>query len=293
MIKAIRINHLLKTGFLFAIAVYMLSPKLACAQNNFEKELKKKMDSLIAEKGPLLIGQTMLPNNGIQSLMTPSAWGSYGTYAFGVLGSIYPTAYSNKPDLVSAFGLTFGNPEKSVNISASVNVTRVTELRDLSLNLVVNRQIFKASSISVGGVQLFANPDVSDSPDGTYYIAFSHAVQTVRSKRAGYSALGYTIGFGTGRFLHKSPFDIAAGKGKYGTGVFANVSYEVFDQININAEWSGLNLGFSTGVRPIKNNALTLGLGVYNLTKYSGDKVSMLGTLSYPIYLGKRNKNIN
>jgi len=288
MNKAIRKNHPLKTGFLFALVVYMLCPRVTYAQNSFEIELKKKMDSLIKEKGPLLIGQTMLPNNGIQSLMTPSAWGSTGTYIFGVIGGVHPSAYSKKADLISALGVTFGNPSKSVNVSASVNITRVTELRDLSVNLVVNRQIFKASSISVGGVQLFANSSVSDSPDGTYYIAFSHAVQTVRSKTAGYSALGYTIGFGTGRFLYKSPYDIASGKGKYGTGVFANVSFEVLRQININAEWSGLNLGFSTGVRPIKNSALTLGFGVYNLTKYSGDKPSILGTLSYPISLNKK-----
>jgi len=282
-------NRLIKIGFIFALTAILFHPNHALSQNNFEKGLSKKMDSLIAEKGHVIISQTMLPNNSVSSIMTPSGWGSYGTYAFGVVGGVYPTAYTNEPDLISAFGLTFGNPSRWVNVSASVNITRVSELKDLSANLVVSRAIFESSSISVGGLQLFANPDVSDAPEGTYYIAFSHAVQSVESKRPGFAALGYTIGFGTGRFLRKSPFDVAAGKGKYGTGFFGSISYEVFKQVNINAEWTGLNLGFSTGFRPIKNSNLTIGLGVTNLlTNYSGDRVGVIGTLGLPISLDKK-----
>jgi len=282
-------NRLFKIGFIFALTAILFHPKQALSQNNFEKVLSKKMDSLISEKGHVIISQTMLPNNSVSSIMTPSGWGSYGTYVFGVVGGVYPTAYTNKPDLISAFGLTFGNPSKWVNVSASVNITRVSELKNLSANLVVSRAIFESSSISVGGLQLFANADVSDAPEGTYYIAFSHAVQSVESKRPGFAALGYTIGFGTGRFLRKSPYDVAAGKGKYGTGFFGSISYEVFKQVNINAEWTGLNLGFSTGFRPIKNSNLTIGLGVTNLlTNYSGDRVGVIGTLGLPISLDKK-----
>ena len=282
-------NRLIKIGFIFALTAILFHPNHALSQNNFEKGLSKKMDSLIAEKGHVIISQTMLPNNSVSSIMTPSGWGSYGTYVFGVVGGVYPTAYTNKPDLISAFGLTFGNPSKWVNVSASVNITRVSELKNLSANLVVSRAIFESSSISVGGLQLFANADVSDAPEGTYYIAFSHAVQSVESKRPGFAALGYTIGFGTGRFLRKSPYDVAAGKGKYGTGFFGSISYEVFKQVNINAEWTGLNLGFSTGFRPIKNSNLTIGLGVTNLlTNYSGDRVGVIGTLGLPISLDKK-----
>jgi hypothetical protein len=286
---AVRINRLLKIGFVFFLIVATFYPKQALSQNTFERDLKKKMDSLISEKGLIIISQTMLPNNSVASIMTPSGWGSYGTFIFGVLGGIYPAGYTKKADLIGSAGITFGNPSKFVNVSASVNVTRVSELQDFSYNLVLSKEVFKSSSISVGALQLFADKEISDAPYHTYYIAFSHAVQTVPSRRPGFAALGYTIGFGTGRFLYKSPYDIDRGKGKYGTGVFASVSYEVFKQVNINAEWSGLNLGFSTGFRPIKNSNVTIGLGVYNLTKYTGDKPGFIATLGLPISLERRN----
>lgn len=286
----IRINQFLKFVFIFCTAFSIFCPLKSYSQNAFEKDLRKKMDSLISEKGQIVISQYMLPNNSVASIMTPSGWGSYGTFIFGVLGGIYPAGYTNKADLIGSAGITFGNPSKAVNVSASVNVARVSEFQDFSVNLVLSKEIFKNSSISVGGLQLFADEKISDAAFHTYYIAFSHAVQTVKSKRPGFAALSYTIGFGTGRFLLKSPYDVDNGKGKYGTGVFGSISYEIFKQVNLNAEWSGLNLGFSTGFRPIKNSNLTIGLGVYNLTKYTGDRPGMIATLGLPISLDRKSK---
>lgn len=285
-----RINQLLKIGFICCVTLFIFSPFKSYSQNAFEKGLKNKMDSLISEKGKIVISQYMLPNNSVSSIMTPSGWGSYGTFIYGVLGGIYPAGYTNKADLIGTAGITFGNPSKAVNVSASVNVARVSELQDFSVNLVLSKEIFKNSSISAGGLQLFADEKISDAAFHTYYIAFSHAVQTVKSKRPGFAALSYTIGFGTGRFLLKSPYDIANGKGKYGTGVFGSISYEIIKQVNLNAEWSGLNLGFSTGFRPIKNSNLTIGLGVYNLTKYTGDRPGIIATLGLPISLEAKSK---
>ncbi len=290
-----RINSTVRISFLFMLGFFFLFPKMTIAQNIFESGLRLKMDSLIAEKGPVNLGsQILLPNNSVQSIMTPSGWGGgNSTYIFGVIGGVFPAMYTdpNKGDLIAAVGISGGNPKKYVNASVSLNITRVSELRDLSVNIILSRQIFKGSSISAGGLQLLASAAVSDAPDGTYYIAYSHAAQSIRSKSPGYSGLGYTIGYGIGRFLYKSPQDIIHGKGKYGTGFFANVSYEVFRQINLNVEWSGMNLGFSSGVRPLKGSALTIGFGVYNLTKYSGDRIQYIGSLGLPIALGKRIEN--
>lgn len=287
-VMAIRINQFAKLGFVLCTAIILFCPQKSFSQNSFERDLRKKMDSLIAEKGQIVIGEYMLPNNSVASIMTPSGWGSYGTFIFAVLGGIYPAGYTDKADLIGSAGITFGSPANAVNVAASVNVARVSELQDFSVNLVLSREIFKNSSISVGGLQLFASEKISDAPFHTYYVAFSHAVQSVKPKRPGFAALSYTIGFGTGRFLLKSPYDVAAGKGKYGTGVFGSISYEIFKQVNINAEWSGLNLGFSTGFRPIKNNNLTIGLGVYNLTKYTGDRAGFIATLGLPISLDRK-----
>jgi hypothetical protein len=261
------------------------------AQSNFDETIDQKMDDFVNEK--LLFPQyfnIILPSNNLQSVSTPSGWGGgNNAYAYLVVGGIFPALYADpeKADLISTAGISVGNPVKFVNVSASVNITRVSELRDFSANLLFSRQLPHGGSISVGGLQLFASKSVSDAPDPTFFVAYSHAVQSVRSEVDGFSALGYTIGFGTGRFLHKSPDDVRNGKGRYGTGVFASVSYEVISRLNLNAEWSGLNLGFSMGVRPVKQSAVTMGFGVHNLTRYSGDRVTFLALVGIPVFLKK------
>ena len=291
MNKLIDLRFVIKFFYIFLLGL-MVFPKASLSQNIFESGLRLKLDSLRKEKETGNFGLVgLLPNSAVQSVMTPSGWGGgNSSYIYVVVGGVYPAEYKTPKtgDLITAAGLSFGDPKKYVNVSLSVNVGRVSELKDLSGNIILSRQIFKASSISVGGIQLFASSAISDAPDGTFYIAFSHSVQTVPAKSAGHSALGYTIGFGNGRFLYKSPLDIASGKGKYGTGVFANVSYEIFKNVNINAEWSGLNLGFSSGLRPFSKSPLTIGYGVYNITRNSADRVSFIGTMAYPFPLGKK-----
>lgn len=291
MNKLIGLHHFFKFLITFGLLL-MFSSQVVLGQNVFEDKLRIKLDSLRKEKELGFFGDiTLLPNNAVQSVMTPSGWGGGNTtYIYAVVGGVYPAEYSDpkKGDLIAAAGISFGDPKKYVNVSAGINIGRVDDLRDLSGNIILSRQVWKASSISVGGLQLFASSSVSDAPDPTFYVAFSHAVQGITSKEGGRSALGYTIGFGTGRFLYKSPLDIASGKGKYGTGVFANISYEILRNVNINAEWSGLNLGFSSGFRPLNRLPLTFGFGVYNLTKNSGDRVSFIGSLAYPFVLDRR-----
>ncbi|MDQ7949092.1 MAG: hypothetical protein REI78_05420 [Pedobacter sp.] len=290
MNKLIDLKSTVKVLAVIAL-IFTAFPKTGNAQNVFEDKLRVKLDSLRKEKELSFFGDiTLLPNNAVSSVMTPSGWGGGNTtYIYVVGGGIFPAQYKDPStgDLIAAAGISFGDPKKWVNVSASINVGRVDDFRDLSGNIILSRQIFKASSIAVGGLQVLASRSVSDAPDPTFYIAFSHAVQSVHSKTGGRSALGYTIGIGTGRFLYKSPLDVQTGKGKYGTGVFANVSYELFKNVNLNAEWSGLNLGISSGIRPFKRSALTFGYGVYNLTKNSGDRISFIGSLAYPFVLDK------
>lgn len=276
---------------MMTVLVSILLSRISRAQDTFEHSLKLKVDSMISEKGIFSIADvTLLPNNSTHSIMTPTGWVGNSTYVFALLGGVFPAEYAkpHKGDLIMALGVSTGNPEKHISVSASLNVVRVTEFKNFSANIILSRRVFKASSIAIGGIQLFADPAISDAPAGTYYVSFSHAVQTVRSKERGYSGLIYTVGFGTGRFLYKSPWDISSGKGKHGTGVFANISYEVLKNVNINAEWSGLNLGFSTGFQPLKNSPLIIGLGIYNLTNNSGDGLNTIGTIGYPFSLSKK-----
>jgi hypothetical protein len=274
------------TVILFTVAVIILCPKQSHSQNAFEAALMTKMDSFFAP----VVGVTqneIYQNDAPSSVMVPSGWGGYGTYVFGGIGGAYPEVYrSNKADLIASVGACTGNPTKAVNVAAGINMANVHKLKDFSANLVISRKIFAGSSISIGGLQLFAKRQQSDAPGSTFYFAFSHAVQTFVSKTTGNSKLSYTIGVGTGRFLYKSPKDITTGKGKYGTAVFGSISYELFSHTNFCAEWTGKNLGLCIGTRPFKN-ALCFGVGVTNLTSYSADKPNMVFTIGYPLSLNR------
>lgn len=265
----------------------------AFGQNTFDKELKQKVDSFLAPK-PMVVQEEDVPQVGQgelypadapTSLLIPTGFGGYGTYVFGGLGGAYPEIYrNNKADLIGSVGFCVGNPVSAVNFAASLNVTDVHKFRDFSGNFILSRKLFAGTSISAGALQMFANSKQSDAPGSTFFMAISHAVQSVPSLTPGCSRLTYTIGLGSGRFYNKSPDDIANGKGTHGTAIFGGISYEVIRHINLNAEWTGMNLGISAGVRPFKS-PISLGIGVANLTHYSADRANMVFSIGLPLSL--------
>jgi hypothetical protein len=272
---------------LTCITLILIFAGKAFCQNNFERAIAEKVDSLLAPDKTWSAERALFPNDALQAITIPFGWGGYGTYLFGSVGGVYPQAYQTKADLIVSGGACFGNPFKVVNVAASVNLTDVHRFRDFSGNVEVSRVIAPGSSISVGGLQLFADKQESDAPQQTYYFVFSHAVQSLPSATPGCSKLTYTIGVGSGRFYLKSPADSAAGRGKNGTAIFGNISYEVIHHVNLIAEWSGVNLALAAGVRPFKD-PLSLGIGVYNITRFSSDKPSMIFTLGYPLSLNRK-----
>ncbi len=277
---------ILKTVFFSVFAFYVIWPKETFCQNAFEGALKKKMDSLTLAPATF-VKPELLPNDAVQSVMTPTGFGGFGEYVFGGLGATYPQVYSNKPDGIASIGFCFGNPVKLINIAVGFNVGKVLALSDFSTNFIISRKLWAGSSISAGALQAFAGTKVSDAPGATYYAAFSHSIQWLPSKGgSSSSALTYTIGVGNRRFWDKSPADVAAGKGKHGTGVFGDISYEIFKRVDLNAEWTGVNLGFSLGIRPFIKSALSMGIGLTNLTSYSSDKPSLVFSFGYPLSLG-------
>jgi hypothetical protein len=271
------------------IAVCALYARPARAQNSFEDAIKQKFDSLARQqKTTTSAGMTLGPNDAATGIMVPPGWGGSGTSLFGGLGGTYPEEYrNNKPDLIASAGICTGDPRKYVNFAAGLNMTDVHRFRDFSWNFIVSREISTGNSISAGALQAFATAKQSDAPLATFYVAYSHAVQWLPSQTPGCSALSYTIGIGNGRFLDKSPDDIAAGKGKHGTGVFGGVSYEIIKHINLSAEWDGQNLGVSVTTRPFVKTPFSIGLGAANLTRYTGDRASMVFSVGYPLSLTK------
>lgn len=274
-----------------AIAVCALYARPASAQNTFEDAIKAKFDSLALQKNSTSVpgtGMALGPNDAATGMMVPPGWGGYGTAVFGGLSGTYPEEYRNsKADLIASGGVCVGDPRKYVNFAASLNMTSVRHLRDFSANFIVSREISTGNSISAGALQAFASSQYSDAPAPTFYIAYSHAVQWLPSQTPGCSALSYTIGVGNGRFLDKSPDDIKAGKGKYGTAVFGGVSYEIVKHTNLSAEWDGQNLGVSITTRPFVKSPFSIGIGADNLTRYTGDRTSMIFSVGYPLSLTK------
>jgi len=276
-----------------AVATLCLSTQTAHSQNQFEKELTQKMDDFLAPT-PQINQQSsqtkaqLYPSDAPGGILIPSGFGGYGTYLFGGIGATYPEVYrNNKADLITSAGACVGNPAKAINFAASLNMTDVHKFRDFSGNFIVSRILFTGTSISAGALQVFANNRFSDAPGSTFYLAVSHAVQTVPSLTPGCSRLTYTIGVGSGRFYEKSPKDIEAGRGKHGTAIFGSLSYELIRHLNLNAEWTGMNLGVSAGVRPFPV-PLSLAVGVANLTRYTNDRANMVFSVGYPLSLNRR-----
>lgn len=277
---------ILKAAVSVSTVLFLIFAGKCFGQNDFERSVQQKMDSLLALVKDENLQDYLVPDDALQTITTPSGWGGYGTYLFGDIGGIYPQVYHTDADLIASGGVSFGNPFKAANIALSMNMTNVHRFRDFSGNFMVSRVVAAGSSISIGGLQLFAGKHYSDAPGQTYYFAFSHAVQSLPSLTPGCSRLTYSIGIGNGRFYLKSPDDIAAGRGKDGTAVFGSISYEVIHHVNVIAEWSGTNLGISTGFRPFKQ-PLSFGVGIVDLTRYSGDKPGMILTVGYPLALSR------
>jgi hypothetical protein len=278
---------ILKTTARYMVVLLLVFGGKAFGQSDFERTMQQKVDSLLAPVKDDNPQDHLVPDDALQTITAPSGWGGYGTYLFGDIGGVYPQVYHTTADLIASGGVCFGNPFKTVNVAVSINLTDVHRFRDFSGNFMVSRVVAIGSSISVGGLQLLANQRQSDAPGQTFYFAFSHAVQSLPSLTQGSSRLTYTIGVGNGRFYLKSPDDIAAGRGKNGTGLFGSISYEVIHHVNLIGEWSGTNLGLSAGFRPFKQ-PVSFGLGAINLTRYSGDKAGMIFSVGYPLSLNRQ-----
>ena len=257
------------------------------AQDCFQEYLVKKLDSIAAASKS---ATTLYPSDALQALMIPSGWGSSGTYLFAALGGIFPKIYTNnRPDLDWFAGVGSGDAHKAVSFAVSMSVSDFRAVDNLSANVSVSRAIGRSSGVTIGANQLFSNYRKTDSPGSTWFIAFSHSIQCLPSKTPGLSKLSFTVGAGNGRYYLKSKGDKLSGKGIYGTGVFGGISYELLRNLNLNAEWDGLNAGVSFGYRHPKV-PVSIGLGLDNLTRYTGNKPFIVGCIGYALPLKKNSK---
>ena len=228
-----------------------------------------------------------LPNIHGKSLTTPTGWGAaYGT-VFAGFAMTSPAPYSHNSDGAAVVGIGIGNPVKNLGLQASLVNLDVSEWDRYALNLHLHRYLGGAKSIAIG-VENILLSDGSDS-DESYYVVFSQGIlsEPFIKKSNGSSTLHYSIGAGTGMYGNKSPLDIAAGKGKHGTYAFANVAYELFDELNVIADWNGVNLnaGISKTFLIGGSVPIVIVLGAADLTKNSGDGVRFIAGVGTGITL--------
>jgi hypothetical protein len=235
-------------------------------------------------KGTTFNKTTLVPFVLGSSFMTPTAWGSSGTYVFGAAGGtpnqVYASSQRQPADMFAQVGFGTGDASKFVSIVGVVNVNDVSEVDNLSYSFSVSRNLGKFSSISAGALHLFADQNKTDAPP-SYYIAYSQAIKNTK--------ISYTIGAGTGRFYGKSPMDQYYEKGEHGTGVFANVSYNLLKNVAVSTEWTGTNLAFSSTVM-IKPYLPVLSFGVSEVTRLTGDHPTFFAAIGKAFLLSKGRK---
>ncbi len=253
-------------------------------------------DTLQTDTGPVYVDtvinvqlpqQPPLSQNYLgKSLMTPTAWPaqSKGGVLFAGLGGTFPQLYTTRNDLIGVVGLSAGDPVRFVSATVMLNINDISKFRNFSSNIILYKNLPNGSAISAGGIHLMRTKYSDAGP--SYYIVFSHAVQTVISKNTGTSALNYSIGVGSGRFYDNSPQDIQTGKAANGSAVFANVSLELTQWLNTNVEWSGTNLHAGVSVRPLSFLPY-INLGLADITRFSGQEIRFVMSLNYSVYLWK------
>jgi hypothetical protein len=223
-----------------------------------------------------------MPNNHGKSVTTPTAWGASGNVAFFGIGGNYPSPYTEDADGAAVLGAGFGDPKENLGVQVSIINLDISAWTDYSSAFHVFKELGDADAIGVGveNVMLVGDGD----SDKSVYVVYSRGVQNAwaLNKSTNQTKFHYSIGAGTGRFGDKSPQDIADGKGKHGTYVFGNVSYEVAESFNVIADWNGLN--FNVGASKsfmIDNLPVGVSVGLADLTSNSGDGVRLVAAAGF------------
>jgi hypothetical protein len=229
----------------------------------------------------------ILPNIHAKSLTTPVGWGAaFGSVFVGVAGTDL-APYDNSSDWGTVFGVGLGNPVKNLGIQASIASLDMSQWNRYGLNLHLHRYIGDAQSIAIGveNIMLSKGSDAEES----YYIVYSKGVlyKPLIDDETGTTRLHFSVGAGTGRFGNKSPLDRTSGKGKHGSYVFGNISYELFNEFNVITDWNGVNLnaGISKTFPITEQVPLVITVGAADLTHNSANGMHLIGSIGMGITL--------
>lgn len=222
-----------------------------------------------------------LPNGAAHTLTVPSG---YGPARFAnqparaalsaSLGGVNRVPYTSQPDGGLGLGLSFGNSFRGLGFGLMVSANDLSDFGNpdrMSFGFSVSRYLWDGLSVSFGGENLLVR---ETDGEASFSLAASWAFDRPQMPFAGIM----TFGAGTGRFANATPRDIAEGRAPRGTTVFAAVSGELSDCINLIAEWNGRNLNAGLSYA-LPQSGVSVKLGVENLTGHSGDGAILTGSV--------------
>jgi len=225
---------------------------------------------------PSNIPQTMLPNIHGKSLTTPIAWGASNGVVFAGVGGTINAPYTNDPDGAAVLGVGVGDPLKNLGAQISIISLDLDGWEEYSMSVQLHHDFGTGTGVAVGAENVMLTE--GGDADNSFYAVVSHGLQgDMFVNDSGSSKLHFSVGIGDGRFGDKSDMDIATGKGKHGTYVFGNVSYELFEEFNAIVDWNGINLNAGLGKTFwVDKYPLAVTLGAADLTDNSGDDVRFI-----------------
>ena len=257
-----------------------------------ETRLRKAVQAAGLTRSPALrdlyrANKVALPNAAAHTLTIPSGFGP-GTFsnqrspiALGVgIGGVSRVPYTSSPDGGLGFSLSFGNAFETVGATLSMSFNDLSEIgrKDrISFGFKLSRYVSDGLSVAIGGENLLVQTTDGES---SFYAVASLAFDKDKGIMPFDGVV--TLGVGTGRFAHKTPRDVAAGKGRDATSVFGAIAVELSPRFNLVADWNGRNLsaGFAWN---IPRTGVSMRLGVRDLTDNSGDGPRLTGSLGFTL----------
>lgn len=226
--------------------------------------------------------QYAAPGINSKSMTTPVAWAVKPGTIFGYVGGTNPAPYTIRYDGAAVVGFGIGEPKKYVGIQCGLVFLDLSGLARYALKMKISHHLSQSNAIAFG-IENIVLQDSASPSDGreSYYVVYSKGIQNnfFINKKNKKTELHYSVGIGTGRFRETSDYDIDAKKGRFGTAIFGNISYDMLGLMSVICDWNGVNLnaGLSKTIKLNKNVQFGLNIGYSDLTMNSGNGKRMIG----------------
>jgi hypothetical protein len=229
-------------------------------------------------------------HSSAQGMFVPTAFGASGNTVYGGMAVVAPGIYDADDkgvDAVMAAGFGVGNIVKNFGLQAQVNRYAVVMGDRWGASFQISRYLGKGVAVGFGSdnVLSWGSNRIPFAPT-SWYMSVSQKLKYVKSEGFA-SRIGYTVGFGTGRFASISSYEKSIGKGiniwndKYvGSIIYGALTVDLLKWLEADVEWSGRNLhaglglNFTTWKFPTR-----IIVGAADLTSFTGDKVRLFAGL--------------